>query len=118
MLENTNLLLAQSVELPDLSGLPPFAQGVLYTMFFLCATLAVIVPRMGFLHGKNDTKKTDNAPVAAVIVDPTALNNHTAALNKLAEVIERGLTRTAEATDDFREEIRIAREVMKATSKN
>lgn len=93
------VVLAQAVELPDFSGLPPFAQGVMYTVAAIAVGLSIIIPRMGFLFGKKAEGKTDGTPgIAAVIVDPTALNANTAAINKLADVI-----------DHAREELRVDR---------
>ncbi len=93
------VLLAQAVELPDFSGLPLFAQGVLYTVAAIALGLSIIIPRIGFMFGKKAETKTE-ATVAAVIVDPAALNNHAAAMLKVAEEVS-----------ELRTELRIVREV-------
>lgn len=106
--DNVQIAVAQAVEIPDFSALPPFAQGVMYTVAAIAVGLSIIVPRMGYLFGKKAEHKQD-ATVAAVVVDPTALNNHadairaqTAANLKLCEVL-----------DGVREEVRVTREVIK-----
>jgi hypothetical protein len=114
-MEVPNIVLAQAVELPDFSGLPLYAQGILYTVLALGLALSVIIPRFGFLHGRESGKTGPaGATVAAVVVDPTALNAHTAALNRVAEVAEKGLGELSNEIDKLREELHITREVNKA----
>jgi hypothetical protein len=99
---DVNIALAQAVELPDFSGLPGYAQGILYAVLAVGLALSVIIPRFGFLFGKEAAKgaTAPNATVAAVVVDPTALNRHSDAIIKLAE--EMG---------ELKVELRIVREV-------
>lgn len=78
------VFLAQAIELPDFSGLPPFAQGVMYTAAAVAVGLSILIPRIGYMFGKKSEPKGE-ASVAAVIVDPTALNAHTAATNRVAD---------------------------------
>lgn len=87
------------MDIPDFTGLPPVAQGVLYTMTGLAIFLSILIPRLGFLSGKANppSSVTSTTPtIAAVVVDPTALNALCAAVLKLADVI-----------DETREEIRV-----------
>jgi len=93
------IVLAQAVELPDFSGLPPFAQGIMYTVAAIAIGLSIIVPRIGYMFGKKADTKPE-ATVAAVIVDPTALNGHATALKEVADEIS-----------ELRTELRIVREV-------
>lgn len=96
---NIPVVLAQTVELPDFSGLPPFAQGVMYTVAAIAVGLSIIIPRIGFMFGKKSDSKAEATPgIAAVIVDPTALNANTVAIQELAKVI-----------DAAREELRVDR---------
>lgn len=89
-MEPPNIILAQAVELPDFTGLPGYAQGILYTVLAVGLALSVIIPRFGWLHGRETAKGATSQPsVAAVVVDPTALNNHTAALLKVADAIDK-----------------------------
>lgn len=98
---DVKLALAQAAELPDFSGLPGYAQGILYTVLAIGLALSVIIPRFGFLHGKERANAVPAAAtVAAVIVDPTALNAHTAALLVVAKEL-----------DDLKTELHIIREV-------
>lgn len=89
---SVDVVLAQSIELPDLSGLPPVAQGVFYAIFVLALALSILIPRMGWLHGKTTgpapSSIANNPAIAAVVTDPTALNAHTVAVQNLANVME------------------------------
>ena len=110
-----NVVLAQSVVIPDFSGLPEYAQGILYTVLALGLALSVIIPRFGWLYGKEQKAAQANQPaqgmgVVAAVVDSTALNAHTAALIMVAESME-------ELTKEIREgskQMEISREVAKA----
>ncbi|WPE22519.1 hypothetical protein [Shinella zoogloeoides] len=100
-----------------LAELPPAA------LITFGAVLAVIfaVQRLGLWQGQKSTPATDKAQVAAVIVDPSALNRLTeevgklvAAVRNLVEVGEE-MTKTethmAIELDRIREELRIQREI-------
>lgn len=103
----------------QLSELPPLALVV------FAITLAVIfgVRYLGLLSGSNAApeKAASTAQVAAVIVDPTALNRLTAAgeavnltLTKLCSVLEEKIridNTMAIELDRIREELRIQREI-------
>jgi hypothetical protein len=89
------------------------------------SVLAIIVwvARLGILEGRKVSPGNDQpvAQVAAVIVDPTALNNATAALNRHTNTMEKlieigeGMARTMDhmaiEMDRIREELRIHREI-------
>lgn len=89
------------------------------------AVLAIIVAvaRMGILEGRKSSPEHDApaAQVAAVIVDPTALNAATSALNRHTNAIEKlieigeGMARSVDhmaiELDRIREELRIQREI-------
>ncbi len=89
------------------------------------ATLAIIfgVRYLGLWQGAKAAPASSPAAaqVAAVIVDPTALNHatraveaHTAAMNKMIETMEdsgRSFSNMAIEMDRIREELRIQREV-------
>lgn len=102
-----SVVLAQAVELPDFSNLPPYAQGIMYTVAAIALGLSIVVPRIGFLFGKKDTKPDPGPAVAAVVVDPSALLKHAEAVNKLATAM-RALT---SELDRGREDMRVAREI-------
>ncbi|MDR6703003.1 hypothetical protein [Agrobacterium tumefaciens] len=102
-----------------LAELPPLALAV------FGATLAVIfaVRYLGLSAGANarPEKSQTAAQIAAVIVDPTALNNATRALEAHTEAVVdlidtmkesgRSLSHMAIEMDRIREELRIQREV-------
>lgn len=103
----------------QIANLPPLA------MVVFGAVLAVIfgVRYLGLWQGKQvaPSATTTTAQVAAVIVDPTALNRatdainyHTEATKKLAEALldaSRQVGTLAIETDRIREELRIQREI-------
>lgn len=103
----------------QLRDMPPFAWAV------FAFTLAIIfgVRHLGLLQGEKAAPPASPAAaqVAAVIVDPTALNKataaleaHTVAVHRLIEAGEdmnRMLERTGTEMDRIREELRIQREV-------
>lgn len=102
-----------------LTELPPLAIAV------FGATLAVIfgIRYLGLWQGERASPASSStaAQVAAVIVDPTALNAATAALEKHTEVVEqlieaaetasRNIGHMATEMNRLREEIRIEREL-------
>ncbi|QNP78406.1 hypothetical protein [Agrobacterium tumefaciens] len=106
-----------------LTELPPLALVV------FGATLAIIfaVRHLGILAGAKATpeKSQAAAQVAAVIVDPTALNNatkaleaHTDAITDMTEVMKeagRHWGHMATEMDRIREELRIHRELARRT---
>ena len=109
----SNVAVAQAVAVPDISTLHPTAQGVLYAILFICIGLSILVPRIAFLKGATAEKKPDPT-FAAVIVDNTALNNHTAALHRVADTIEKH----REELDHVREEMRLDRELRRQRQAN
>lgn len=106
-------------DMEKLADLPP---AVLVT---LGIALAVIIAAryLGLLSGER-TGPENKAPVAAVIVDPTALvkataavEEHTAALKRQIEVgedVAKHLAHLGIELDRIREELRIRREIERA----
>jgi tRNA nucleotidyltransferase (CCA-adding enzyme) len=100
----------------QLTDLPPLA------LVALGISLAVIIAanRLGWMQGTKTAPTSASATVAAVIVDPTALNRASAAVDSLtaalAEIttIAREFAKTqeqmADEMDPLREEVRIGRE--------
>lgn len=90
---------------PDLTGLPGWAQVIGYGLF--AASLAVIgvMTRFGFRMGQT-TPPTGpaSAEVAAVIVDPEALNKATAAVLRLEGTMDRLTDLVGQHVADLREE--------------
>ena len=101
----------------QIANLPPMA------LITFGAVLAVIfaVRYLGLLQGQRAAPAAAAAQVAAVLVDPTALNRattaleaHTEALRELSEEVHDGnrtLKLLAQETDRIREELRIQREL-------
>lgn len=103
----------------QLADMPPFAWVI------FAVTMAVIfgVRHLGLLQGGKATPESSPAaaPVAAVIVDPTALNRATDAVNAHTEATKRLTDAVIEASrqvgtlaieaDRIREELRIQREI-------
>lgn len=91
--------------------------------FGVAAAVIFWVSKRGITDGRLSAPSNDHpaAQVAAVIVDPTALNRATDALNKLTVVMERmastwdalakSTDHMAEEIGRMREELRIQREV-------
>lgn len=106
----------------QLANLPPFA------LVIFSITLAVIfgVRHLGLLQGAKTSPPGSQvaAQVAAVIVDPTALNRASAALEAHTEVTKklidaihdesRQIGILAIETDRIREELRIQREIRRS----
>jgi len=68
------------MDLPDLSHLPPWAA----VLFVICLAVIFAATRTGWLDGlKKGPPVTAQAQVAAVIVDPSALNRLTASAEAL-----------------------------------
>lgn len=97
----------------QLTDLPPLA----LVAFGISLAIVVAANRFGWLQG---AKAAPSATVAAVIVDPTALNRATTAVDGLTSAlvevsaIAREFAKTqermAEEMDRLREEVRIGRE--------
>lgn len=115
---------------PDLSHLPAWAQVLVYAILGLSLGIAFIVARFGVNQGQKaaPAASSGTAQVAAVIVDPTALNRLTAtgeALNTtLTEMNMIGreaakvhaedvkvMSALRDEMDRIREEMRIQREI-------
>lgn len=81
--------------LPDLSALPLWAQILIYSIFGISVSIVVILTMLGYKGGMKSSPSTNggSAKVAAVIVDPTALNAAAAAVKELSEDV-RDLNRT------------------------
>lgn len=109
----SNISLAQTIPEVDITALPLSTQGILYTILFVCAGLSILIPRIGFLQGAKADKKPEPT-FAAVIVDNTALNGHTAAVNRLAD----NLAKHTEELDRVREEMRLDRELRRQRQLN
>ena len=119
MLPNSPVIAkAQALVLPDFSGLPEWAQGILYLVLAIGLALSVLIPRMGFLSGreatKNGTGSTSAAMplVVAAVADPTALNFLATAIKDHAEALRASGT----ATRELREEIKDLREELIRTN--
>lgn len=71
--------------LPDLSGLPEWAQWVVYGVLAVSIGLGWAVARLGLFKGRETPAEArqDTASVAAVIVNPEALNRLTATAEAL-----------------------------------
>lgn len=101
----------------QLTDLPPLA----LVAFGISLAIAFAVNRFGWMQGTKGAPSAASATVAAVIVDPTALNHATAAVealtaalietNSIAREHARNQERLAEEMDKVREEMRIQREV-------
>ena len=68
------------MDLPDLKSLPPWA----VILFVACVAIIFVATRTGWFDGiKSGGASQSHAQVAAVIVDPAALNAATAAVTAL-----------------------------------
>lgn len=104
---------------PDLTSLPPWAA----IAFGISLAIIWFVTRSGLAQGQRAIPATSSgaAQVAAVIVDPTALNRLTDQAVKLNEALEktvevgermsRAQLHMATELDRIREELRIQREL-------
>lgn len=101
-----------------ISELPPSA----YVIFVISLAVIYAVQRFGLWQGeKGSSVQADKAQVAAVIVDPTALNRLSGEVGKLVAAVEslvgvgEALAKTeshmAIELDRIREEMRIQREI-------
>jgi hypothetical protein len=71
-------------KIPDISSLPVEQQVIAWVVFSLISILAFVVGKWAFNQGKKAAGGNGNeAQVAAVIVDPSALNRATAAIEAL-----------------------------------
>src|SRR5690606_18777645 len=65
----------KAMPFPDLSDLPVWAQVLIYGILGMSLAVAFVVARFGLLQGQKAAPAgASQAQVAAVIVDPTALN--------------------------------------------
>ena len=105
---------AQALQLPDFSGLPGYAQTILYTVLAIGIAISVLMPLFGFKHGQQKQAaaangQTANPLVVAAVVDPAALNTLSTQLSlinvetpKLVAV----LARLADGIEDVHHELR------------
>lgn len=92
------------MQLPDISSLPPW----LALVFVVCAAITYVVIKVGFKQGFTaPASAAAQAQVAAVIVDPTALNRATAAVGDLTE----GVVDLVREIREVRSELVIQREI-------
>ena len=113
------MTLERAVQLPDLSQLPPWAVIAFGISLAIIVGLAWVGERCG--KNGNPANLSNTARVAAVIVDPTALNAAAGEVSGLALAVHELVVvlkeaalqskRTAEELDAIREELRIHREV-------
>lgn len=119
--DTETIFLAQAVPPPpDLAGLPGWAQVIGYAVFALSIVGVGLVTRFGWRMGRatpptpGASEKT--AAVAAVIVDPEALNNLTAAALKVNTTLGQLSDLIGQYVADQREE-RADREFDEAVKK-
>lgn len=92
------------MQLPDISSLPPW----LALVFVICAAITYVVIKVGFKQGFSaPASAASQAQVAAVIVDPTALNRATSAVGDLTE----GVADLVKEMREIRSEMVIQREI-------
>ena len=73
---------------PDISALPFWAQVLVYSIFGGSVSIVVILTLLGYRMGQKTTPTTnDQARVAAVIVEPSALLAATKAVEELGDEI-------------------------------
>lgn len=100
--------------LPDLSPYPTWAQVLIYSILGISIAAAFLVTRFGIAQGQKAAPTgAGQAQVAAVIVDPTALNAATAAVeglvvavtesNVIARVHAKSTERLAKAAEELGE---------------
>ena len=88
------------MDFPDLSKLPPWAAVI----FVVCLAVIYVVSRTGWLQGLKSTPSTHQAEVAAVIVDPKALNEASASADRLTAQVGKLCDLLAQIIADTREE--------------
>lgn len=87
------------IVLPDLSTLPFWAQFLIYTIFGVSVSVVAILTFLGFKMGqKGAPPAADQARVAAVIVEPAALNNATQAVIGMSKEMQELTTEIRELT--------------------
>lgn len=70
--------------IPDFSALPPWGQVVAYAVFAISVAVVLLAARFGIRLGKlGPAQRDSSATVAAVVVDPPALNAMTEAAVKV-----------------------------------
>lgn len=85
-----HIIKAQAVPLPDFSGLPDWAQAVIYTVIAFAVGISIMAPAFGFFKSKNAAPVAINNPVsAAVIVDPAALNAASTQISIMNDKLEK-----------------------------
>ena len=92
--------------LPDLSGLPHWAQWIAYVVLAVSLGIVGFVARYGWMMGQRKEGSSKGAEVAAVIVDPEALNRATDAVLALNASVERAADLLGQFIADSREERR------------
>ena len=124
------------MQFPDISSLPPWAQVAVILAFGISSAIIVFVTKFGFQQGLKMTPEAaaSKAPVAGVIVDSTALNRASAAIEGHKEALEdhldlqrvtnevfrevaEHLRRMTAELDRIREELRLQRELAKYIEK-
>ncbi|WFS02753.1 hypothetical protein [Rhizobium tumorigenes] len=88
--------------LPDISSLPPW----LALVFVVCAAITYVVIKTGYMQGGREAEGggRSQAQVAAVIVDPTALNNLSSQVALVAAALDK-IIRTGEGVSESEEKI-------------
>lgn len=106
------------MQFPDLSGLPAWAQIIIYGTFGVSLAVIIGAARFGVMLGKKvpPAATSTAAAVAAVIVDPTELQKLTAAavaleatlasMNKTGLLLARASTAGARESREFRETLK------------
>lgn len=76
--------------IPDLTGLPTWAQVLIYSMFGLALAGGSLTVWLGLINGKKAPATPANqAEVAAIIVNPVALQEASAQVKNLAYKVEQ-----------------------------
>ena len=114
----------KAMPLPDLNGMHPLA----IVAFGISLAIIFVATRSGYLNGKasSPAASASTAQVAAVIVDPTALNRASSSVDSLtstlvrlievAEDMQRSQAHMATELDRIREEMRIQREIFRRSN--
>ena len=107
---------------PDLSDLPVWAQVLIYAILGVSLAVAFVVARFGLLQGqKAAPAAAASAQVAAVIVDPTALNAAAGAVDGLTVAVTEATIvarKHSDGTDRLADNVEeLARRVDRLTDK-
>lgn len=102
----SSIMLAQVVAPPDLTGLPIWAQILGYALFAVATVVIGLIARFGWKMGRTTPPAASDksAAVAAVIVDPEALNRASAAVLKLDATVGRLCDLVGQIVTDQHEE--------------